>query len=216
MPSAVAALQHGYGRIAEALCNLGLALQGLGRFDEAASHLRHALRLRSDFAAAHNALGVLLRDQGRLDEALGNLRQAVEGDPQLAAAHSNLGQLLLDLGRAEEALPPCLQCALQPDLAAARDNLGNVLRELGRFVEARAAYAEPRRSSGPDLVPALANLGLTLQREASSPTPCTWLEQAVRAGAGQPRLVGGPRRPARGPRRARRGRRVLRAAFPGC
>ena len=42
---------------AEARYNLGIALKGQGKLDEAAACYRQALELKPDFAEAHNNLG---------------------------------------------------------------------------------------------------------------------------------------------------------------
>src|SRR5207247_2618701 len=75
--------------------NLGVALQGQGRPDEAADCFRRALALKPDFAEAYNNLGLAWKDQGRLDEAVACFRRAVELQPDSAAAHSNLVYTLL-------------------------------------------------------------------------------------------------------------------------
>ncbi|HVC98325.1 MAG TPA: tetratricopeptide repeat protein, partial [Pirellulales bacterium] len=40
-----------------------------GRLDDALASYQHAVRLKPDFAEAHNNLGSLLLGKGRLDEA---------------------------------------------------------------------------------------------------------------------------------------------------
>ena len=126
----------------EAVCNLGAALQGLGRQQEAVEQFRRALELNPDFVTVHNNLGIALRKLRQPDEALARFRRAVELDPKFAEAQTNLGQLLLDRGQAEEALPHCQEAArLQPNVAAMHHNLGNVLRKLEQFVDAQAGLS---------------------------------------------------------------------------
>jgi tetratricopeptide (TPR) repeat protein len=163
----------------EALCNLGLALQGLGRQSEAADNFRRALLLKPEFAIAHNNLGIALRDLKQLDEALHHFRRAVELDPSSAPARTNLGQMLLDLGRPEEALAHCDEAIrLKPELAALHHNRGNALRDLGRLVEARAAYLEAIRLD-PGLALANLHLGLILQQEGRFGEALPWLQKAA-------------------------------------
>src|SRR5262249_34969535 len=46
--------------------HLGVALSGQGRLDEAIDEFREAIRIKKDFAGAHNNLGDALREKGRL------------------------------------------------------------------------------------------------------------------------------------------------------
>ena len=75
----------------EALCNLGAALQGLGKSAEAVDHLDRALELRPDFVVAHSNLGIALRDLGRKDEALEHFRRAVELDADVRSGPDQPG-----------------------------------------------------------------------------------------------------------------------------
>ena len=61
--------------------------------------------------------------------------------------------------------------ASSPTGAALHHNLGNAFRVLGRLVEARAAYLEALRLD-PELALAHAHLGLTLQKEGNFDEPC--------------------------------------------
>jgi protein O-GlcNAc transferase len=126
---------------AEAQCNLGVALQGFGRLEEAKASYRRAIALKPDLAEAHNNLGNILNDLGRMEEAEASCRQAIALKPDLVEAHNNLGNILNGLGRLEEAEASCRQAiALKPDLAEAHNNLGNTLKKLGRPEEAEASY----------------------------------------------------------------------------
>jgi tetratricopeptide (TPR) repeat protein len=163
----------------EALCNLGAALQGLGKHAESEVALTNALALRPDFAVAHNNLGIALRELGRRDEALEHFKKAAALEPWFAAAHTNLGQTLLDRGQAEEALPHSQEAVrLEPNTAALHHNLGNVLRVLERFTEAKASYLEALRLN-PDLRLSNAHLGLVLHRLGHPADALVWLKKAV-------------------------------------
>ena len=84
--------------------NLGTALSGIGRLDEAEEHLRRALTLDPRHANALQNLGSVLVRMSRHDEAIETYRRLVEIDPRNAAAHSGLGIALYYLGRTDEAL----------------------------------------------------------------------------------------------------------------
>ncbi len=94
--------------------DLGLALQGLGRFAEAAAEHRAALALRPDFAAAQAHLGEALAETGDLDGAIAAAGRALDLDPGLTAAALDLGTLELRAGRRAEAV-----AAFRRGLAAA-------------------------------------------------------------------------------------------------
>jgi Tfp pilus assembly protein PilF len=84
---------------ASAQYNLGSSLARSGRFAEAESHLRIALKL-SPNAQTHTGLGIVLSELGRTDEAVANLEAAVEADPKNAVARQKLAELQQSSGRA--------------------------------------------------------------------------------------------------------------------
>src|SRR5437773_12386730 len=55
---------------AQALHLLGLIAYQMGQHDRATEYMGQALRLKPDYAEAHNNLGVALQEQGKLEEAL--------------------------------------------------------------------------------------------------------------------------------------------------
>jgi hypothetical protein len=83
--------------------NLGLALAGEGRLDEAVVHYRRALELYPAAINAWNNLGVALGQSGRLQEAEAVLRRAVLLKPDYREAWDNLGIVLEAAGRRDEA-----------------------------------------------------------------------------------------------------------------
>ena len=111
---------------AEAHNNLGSALAGRGRLDEAMAHFRKALEIQPDSAEAHSNLGIALAAGGRLDEAVEHFRKALEIQPDSAEAHYNLGNALARQGRLDEALAAtrtALELALRQDKKALADAL---------------------------------------------------------------------------------------------
>ena len=66
--------------------NLGVALVGRGRFDEATAWFRRAVEIRPQYAEAHRNLGLALRMCGKTDEAIGHLQRAVAIRPDDAPA----------------------------------------------------------------------------------------------------------------------------------
>ncbi|MFA7240852.1 MAG: tetratricopeptide repeat protein [Sulfuricellaceae bacterium] len=89
---------------AEGHCNLGDALRGVGRFEDAVASCRRALEINPSFAEAHYNLGNAYRDLAQLDDAATSFRRALEIKPDYAAAHNNLGNVLRDLRQLDAAM----------------------------------------------------------------------------------------------------------------
>ena len=84
--------------------NLGVALDRLGRHDEAATAYRETLRLEPDNIPALVNLTNTLSNQGNGEEAIALYRKAVAFNPDLAENHSNFGNLLRRQGNLDEAV----------------------------------------------------------------------------------------------------------------
>ena len=131
---------------------------------EAVELLTTALKIRPDFAEAHNNLATILQSQGRLDEALGHLRKALHARGNFAEAHNNLGTLLQSQGRLDEAVS-CFRSALQarPDFVRAYNNLGNALASQGKLDEAIQTFHQALACSRrPDLKGNMADIHFSL------------------------------------------------------
>ena len=106
---------------------MGQAARELGRLDEAAAHVEHALRLDPDAAAALDLLAMLRFEQSRYEDALGLYRRLAERDPDNAQVFANLGATLYYLDRADEAVASFEHAlSLDPTLESARDALEQV------------------------------------------------------------------------------------------
>jgi len=127
--------------------NLGCVLQATpGRLDEAVARYEEALRLRPDYAEAHNNLGNALESMGRTPEAIAHLEEALRLKPDYAEAHNDLGIALSSAGRMPEAIAQYEEALrLKPDLFQASFNLGNALDSVGRTPEAIAQYEQALR-----------------------------------------------------------------------
>jgi tetratricopeptide (TPR) repeat protein len=159
---------------AECHNNLGVALDDLGRLEEAAAAYRRAITLKPDYAEAHSNLGNALAGLGRLDDALGAYRNAVALNPGLAEAWNNLAYALRNKGVLDASETACRRAiALRPDFPQAHVNLGNALRRLGRLDEAetilrRAIMLEPDKAEiHSDLGVVLVDLGRADEAEAA-------------------------------------------------
>jgi tetratricopeptide (TPR) repeat protein len=103
---------------------LGLLLGRKGTDANAvAAQFREAVRLRPDFAEAHNNLGLVLIQGGDDEAGIAALRQAVKIRPDYADAHANLGAALTPTD-AEEAVRELEKAvALAPTSVKAQFNL---------------------------------------------------------------------------------------------
>jgi tetratricopeptide (TPR) repeat protein len=145
--------------------NLGIALAGEGRYDEAIGHYLQALVLKPEDAGAHNNLGDALQAMGRLREAIIHYRWALRIDADDALAHYNLANALRQAGDIETALRHYRQ-ALRIDrrYVKAHNNFGTALLERGRLDQAVAHFQCAIRLD-PDHAGARYNLGIARYRQ---------------------------------------------------
>jgi tetratricopeptide (TPR) repeat protein len=142
--------------------DLGLALHGLKRFENALASYERALALNPSYAKAHYNRGILLREIGRPEEALASFDGALAARPDFAEALDCRGNVLSELGRAAEALE-CFDraLALRPDYAEALSDRGSALRRLSRPQEALGCF-DAALAIRPDYAKAHGNRGNAL------------------------------------------------------
>lgn len=160
--------------------NLGLALAGEGKTEEAISQYREALRIRPAYATARTNLGAALSKQGKLDEAVANYTEVLRAKPDMAEAHLNLGAALASQGKIDEAISRYQQAVrLKPDYADAYANLGLALASKGQLDAAIAEY-----NKAIELRPAFAevhnNLGFALARQGKLDESIAHYNEAIR------------------------------------
>lgn len=127
---------------AEAQHNLGLALQDLGRFDDAAACYRRALKISPDNPEIHNSLGTALQEIGQHDAAIKCYKRVLQLMPGHAVAYNNLGIVFQELRQLDDAVESFRHALrIDPDSSEARRGLGNALFKLGRFDEAIAQFS---------------------------------------------------------------------------
>jgi len=128
--------------------NLGLALTGLGRSDEAALCYQHAIRLKPDYVDAYFNFAVALAGQQRFDEAVAYFRQALLIAPGAIDVQNQLtGTLmmyavdLVEKGETQQAVDQYREALrINPQLLPAWNNLGNLLNDLGQQEDAIQCY----------------------------------------------------------------------------
>ena len=134
--------------LAEAFA-MGADLHRRGDIAEAERIYREIVKVKPDFAEAHNNLGVALKALDRPEEAVESYRRAVAIRPGYGEAWNNLARTLRALGREEEAAESYRELvAAAPDDARTHVDLGESLQALKRHQEAiesfhRALAIEP-------------------------------------------------------------------------
>ena len=112
-----------------------------GNLEEATALFREAVRLKPDFAEAHNNLGLALQEQGQLAAAVAQYQQALRLKPNYVNAHYNLGNALKAQGQLAAAVAQYQEAVrLKPDYAEAHNNLGGAFRDQGKLDEALVCY----------------------------------------------------------------------------
>ena len=159
---------------------LGLALAGADRLEEAFDHYATAVRLDPPKPDPHLHLGYTLVQLGYPDEGMERMQLVLEIDPDNAPAHNAIGLTWMDRGRVKLAAAHLARAVnLAPEHANHHNSLGVALDRLGRSDEARSHYRravalDPRHSK------AYANLGEMAAREGRDPEAIHFSELAHR------------------------------------
>lgn len=128
---------------ASAQADQGLASLRDGRFTDAESAFREAIRIDPKYTVAHTNLGVALARQKRFAEAEAAFHIVVRLDPTAHAGYANLGSACLDRGKWAEAEGWFRQAVhLDPKAAGPRRLLGTALEALNQREAAEAEYRQ--------------------------------------------------------------------------
>jgi tetratricopeptide (TPR) repeat protein len=178
--------------------NLGVVLYDKGDWDEAIACFKEALRLKPDYAEAHNdlgnvytRLGMVSKDQGKLAKAVAAYRLAIKLKPDYAEAHGNLGIALHHQGKLPEAVRAYRQgikqgIKLKPDkIAKYNSNLGLTLEAQGKLAEAEVAYRRAIKLQ-PDYPQAYCNMGNVLRRQGRLAESLAALKRGHKLGSRKP------------------------------
>src|SRR3989442_1801870 len=90
---------------------------------EVLAEFREAVRLRPDFADAHNNIGLVLAQGNEDKAAIAEFREALRIRPDFADAHASLGTILISSDSREAVMELKKAIALAPGLLKAQFNL---------------------------------------------------------------------------------------------
>jgi tetratricopeptide (TPR) repeat protein len=145
--------------------NLGVALEHLGRHDEAVNHFYKAVQLKPDYHQAHFNLGIVLDLQGKPETAISHLLKAVRRRPHLTEAHYYLGRALAKTGRHGKAIVHFAEAIkLKPNFAEAHYFMGIALAKQEMPEQAMKHYQKAVEVK-PDFAEAHFNLGVALAEQ---------------------------------------------------
>ena len=160
---------------------LGVAYLAAGRIDEAIEASSAAVRLISDFPAAHFNLALAYRARGQLDKAREGLLNAVELHSGYDQAWHALAMLDAEAGnwqRAAEVFQIVID--LKPDHLMAWRGLATALDRLGKPEQARSLLREASRHETADLIAAFSEIP-TITDPSPAPNASDQSSTAVRA-----------------------------------
>jgi protein O-GlcNAc transferase len=120
---------------------LGSIQMTRGKLDEAVDSFDKAIKIKPDFAQAHQALGEVLKRQGHRAAAIESHRRCVTLSPAEASARARLAAALHDDGQIQAAVSAYQQAlALDEHHAESYVNMGLALHQLGRDDDSVASY----------------------------------------------------------------------------
>jgi len=142
----------------------GLALQKLGRHEEAALAIQDAINTAPGFAPALFHLGISLFELGLYTDAVAAYEAAVDVEPAMFEARNNLGMALQKLGKYQSALESYERALeINPGFAPLYNSRGNCLVLLDRASDALADF-ERAITINPDYADAINNRAILLHR----------------------------------------------------
>lgn len=117
---------------------LGIRLTRIGSLDQAETHFKKAISLRSDFSQFYNNYAILLRKCGCFGEAKEQYEIALRLKPEDYEIQNNYATLLLRMGNLEEAEQHLNRLLLNIDYFPTQLTYSLVLIKTSRFVEAES------------------------------------------------------------------------------
>jgi tetratricopeptide (TPR) repeat protein len=139
--------------------NLGEALAGQGKTEDAIRHYNEALRIKPNLAAPLLNLGVALREKGEIDEAVKHFSRILRFKSDCVEAYYELAETLKKKGDVDGAVKYYLDAIrIKPDQARLYNNLGAILADKNKPGQARE-YFYKALEVDPNYAGAYYNLG---------------------------------------------------------
>jgi tetratricopeptide (TPR) repeat protein len=162
------------------LTDLGVALDDLGKNDEADRYFRKSLELSPRAFLPHINRGNLMLHQNKLAEAEAEFRTACELQPYIPLPRTQLSEVLLREGRVEEAASVNQKALdMAPELSGARCNMGLIESVRHNYREAAYQFREAIRLQ-PKFTEAHCGLGNLLFNEGKVKEGLDELREALR------------------------------------
>lgn len=161
---------------------LGLLLGRKGADSgEVLAEFREAVRLRPDFAAAHNNMGLVLAQSDDDEKAIAQFREAIRINPDYADAHANLGATLMPTDVEAAILELERSVFLSPTLVKAQFNLAEAYANSPSHGAAKQIEVLRKVVSlSPTFARGHMALGKALLQTGAVPEAVTELQEAIR------------------------------------
>lgn len=165
-------------------CEVGDKADQAGKYDQAVSAYREAIRLKPDLAEAWNNLGTTYYSLGEYQQEISAEQEAIRLKPDAAEPWVNLGSAYSSLGQYDQYLSAEQQATrLKPDLAEAWVYLGSAHNHLGQYAQEISADQEAIQLK-PGIAKAWVNLGSAYGHLGQYSREISAEEQATRLEAG--------------------------------
>jgi tetratricopeptide (TPR) repeat protein len=154
----------------------------VGEFDTAAQCFRETIKIKPDFAEAHNNLGAALDARGKSRDAIRAFRAAIKVRPNFSFAYANLGLALYRRGQVAAAITTLRdRLKIDPECAELYAALGVVLGQTDELslIEGIAAFRTAVKLK-PDYAVAYYNLGDALSVKGDFPKAIAALRHAIK------------------------------------
>lgn len=121
--------------------HLGRVFVDAGRPEMASQSFRKALKLKPDYAEAHNSLGLVHKARDEIEAAIACFQAAIDSNPEFTSGHDNLIRTLKQHGRERELKSLCeSMLAANPSRTQYLRELAFLERGLGQLDTANALY----------------------------------------------------------------------------
>ena len=159
---------------------MGVAQNSQGDLDAAIQSYKSAIKIKPDYAEAHNNMGHALNSKGDQVGAIKSYAQAIKANPAYVAAHNNMGLVQKDRSNFKLAIKSFNQAIkIKPDYVEAYNNMGTTLQDKGDLEGAINCYNKAL-SIQPDYSEAHFNMGIALNEKNDQVAAINSYKQAIK------------------------------------